>query len=134
MLPRVGDSETLSKTITQEDIRQFADLTGDVNPVHVNEEMAKKTRFKGRIAHGMWGASLISAVIGTRLPGPGAIYLGQTLTFKAPVYPGDTVTAKCTVKKVREDKSIVTLETTCVNQKGDVVVEGEAVVLVEEIA
>ncbi len=134
MLPKVGDSETLSKTITLENIQEFADLTGDVNPVHVNEEMAKKTRFKGRIAHGMWGASLISAVIGTRLPGPGAIYLGQTLTFKAPVYPGDTVTAKCTVKKVREDKSIVTLETTCENQKGEVVVEGEAVVLVEELA
>ena len=131
MLPQVGESGTLSKTITQDDIRQFADLTGDVNPVHVNEEVAQKTRFKGRIAHGMWGASLISAVIGTRMPGPGTIYLGQTLNFKAPVYPGDTVTAKCTVKKVREDKGIVTLDTICENQKGTIVVDGEAVVLVE---
>lgn len=134
MLPKVGDSATISKTITQEDIQQFADLTGDSNPVHVNEELAQKTRFKGRIAHGMWGASLISAVIGTKLPGPGTIYLGQTLSFKAPVYPGDTVTAKCTVKKVREDKSIITLDTKCENQKGDLIVDGEAVVLLEELA
>ena len=134
MLPKIGDSGTMSKTITQDDIQQFADLTGDVKPVHVNEELAQKTRFKGRIAHGMWGASLISAVIGTKVPGPGTIYLGQTLNVKAPVYPGDTITAKCTVKKVREDKGIVTLDTICENQKGALVVDGEAVVLVESPA
>ena len=134
MLPKVGDSASFSKTISGEDIKQFADLTCDTNPVHVDEELAKKTRFKGRIAHGMWGASLISTVLGTKLPGPGTIYLGQTLTFKGAVYPGDTVTAKCTVTKVREDKAIITLETICENQKGELIVDGEAVVLLEELA
>jgi len=133
MLPKVGDTASLTKTISMEDIDQFARLTGDVNPVHLDEEFAKKTRFGRRIAHGMWGASLVSAVLGTRLPGPGTVYLSQTLAFKAPVLPGDTLTAKVTVSKVREDKRIITLQTTCENQEGKLLVEGEAVVLYEQV-
>lgn len=133
MLPKVGDTASMTKSIAPEEIRQFADLSADMNPVHVDEEAAKKTRFGRCIAHGMWGAALISAVLGTRLPGPGTIYLSQSLQFKAPVYPGDAITAKVTVTKVREDKSIVTLETVCENQDGKTVVQGEAVVLVEPI-
>jgi len=133
MLPRKGDHASMSRVITPEDIRAFADLGGDRNPVHVDASFAAKTRFGRPIAHGMWGATLISAVLGTQLPGPGTIYLGQTLTFRAPVYPGDTVTAVVTVKDVREDKPIVTLETVCHNQRGERILEGEAVVLVEEV-
>lgn len=133
MLPKVGDSATMARKITQDDINQFALLVGDTNPVHLNEEFAAKTRFGKRIAHGMWGASLLSAVIGTQLPGPGAIYLNQTLKFRAPVYPEDTVTARVTVKSVREDKGIITLETVCLNQRGEILIEGEAVALLETV-
>lgn len=133
MLPSVGETASLSKTISTGDIEQFAEVTGDVNPVHVNEEFAKKTRFGGRIAHGMWAAALISAVLGTRLPGPGTIYLNQTLSFKAPVLPGDTITARVKVVRVREDKRILTLETVCENQKSERVLEGEAIVLYESV-
>jgi acyl dehydratase len=131
---KVGDTASLSKTITTEDIELFATLSGDANPVHLNRSFAEKTRFKGRIAHGMWAASLVSAVLGTRLPGPGTIYLSQSIKFQAPVYPNDTITATVTVTKARDDKPIVTLETVCHNQKGDTVLTGEAVVLVETVA
>lgn len=133
MLPQVGDAASLTRTISLVDIDQFAKLTGDENPVHVDEAFATKTRFGGRIAHGMWGASLISAVLGTKLPGPGTIYLNQTLTFNGPVRPGDTITARVTVTKVREEKRILTLETVCENQNGERILEGEAVVLHEEV-
>lgn len=133
MLPKIGDTASLTKTISSEEIHRFAELSLDMNPVHVDEEVAKKTRFGRCIAHGMWGAALISAVIGTRLPGPGTIYLSQSLQFKAPVYPGDAITATVTVTNVREDKPIVTLDTLCKNQDGKTVVQGEAVVLVEPI-
>jgi 3-hydroxybutyryl-CoA dehydratase len=129
MTLNVGDSAEASKTIADEDIRAFAELTGDFNPVHVDDEYARTTRFGRRIAHGMLGASLISAVIANKLPGRGSVYLSQTLRFTAPVYPGDTVTARVTVRHVREDKPVVTLETVCTNQHGERVVEGEAVVL-----
>ena len=129
---KVGATATISKTVTDDDIHAFADLLGDHNSVHVDDEFAKKTRFGRRIAHGMLSASLISTVIGTELPGAGSIYLSQSFRFVAPVYPGDTVTAKVTVTKVREDKPIVTLDTVCLNQHEEVVVKGEAVVLVEE--
>jgi 3-hydroxybutyryl-CoA dehydratase len=128
---KVGDTASISRKITDEEIRAFAELTGDHNPVHLDEGFANKTRFGRRIAHGMLGASLISAVLGTELPGPGSIYLSQTLQFLGPVYMDDTVTARVTVQKVREDKSIVTLETVCENQRGETVIRGEAVVLVE---
>ncbi|HVF66450.1 MAG TPA: MaoC family dehydratase [Pyrinomonadaceae bacterium] len=127
---KVGDSAEVSKTITDDDVRAFAELTGDRNPVHLDEEYAAATRFGRRIAHGMLGASLISAVLAGELPGPGSVYLSQTLRFTAPVFLGDTVTARVTVTNVREDKPVVTLETACTNQRGERVVEGEAVVLV----
>jgi 3-hydroxybutyryl-CoA dehydratase len=133
MIPKEGESATLVKTITQSDIEQFAELVGDRNPVHVNPDFAKKTRFGRPIAHGMWGLSLVSAVLGTKLPGPGTIYLSQTVQFKAPVFAGDTLTAKVKVLEVRKDKPIVKLETTCENQKGELILKGESVVLVEDV-
>jgi 3-hydroxybutyryl-CoA dehydratase len=127
---QVGDTDSITKTITDDDIRAFADLTGDNNPVHLDDEFAKTTRFGRRIAHGMLSAGLISAVLANKLPGTGTVYLSQSLSFVAPVYPGDTVTARVTVTKVREDKPIVTLETVCTNQRDEPVLRGEAVVLV----
>lgn len=130
MALQVGDTDALTKTITDDDIRAFADLTTDYNPVHLDDDFAKTTRFGRRIAHGMLSAGLISAVLANRLPGNGTVYLSQSLNFVAPVYPGDTITARVTVTKVREDKSIVTLETVCTNQRDEPVIRGEAVVLV----
>lgn len=127
---KLGDTASLSKTITDEDICAFANATGDHNPLHLDAKFAKQTRFGRRIAHGMLSASLISAVIANELPGQGSIYLGQTLQFVAPVFPGDTVTARVTVTEVREDKPIVKLETVCTNQRDGVVIKGEATVLV----
>lgn len=133
MTLQVGDTATRSKTIMDDDIRAFAVLTGDHNPVHLDEEYAKKTRFGRRVAHGMLAASLVSAALANELPGRGTVYLSQSLQFTAPVFPGDIVTARVTVTLVREDKPIVTLETICTNQSGEVVVKGEAVVLVTEV-
>jgi 3-hydroxybutyryl-CoA dehydratase len=133
MALNVGDSAEVSKTITEEDVRAFAELTGDRNPVHLDEEYASTTRFGRRIAHGMLGASLISTVLASELPGRGSVYLSQTLRFTAPVFLGDTVTARVTVTHVREDKPVVTLETVCTNERGERVVEGEAVVLVPRV-
>jgi 3-hydroxybutyryl-CoA dehydratase len=129
MAINVGDTASISKTISDEDIRTFAELTGDNNPVHLDDEYASGTRFGGRIAHGMLSASLISTVLGTKLPGTGVIYLSQNLRFTAPVYPGDTITARATVSKIRTDKPIATLETVCTNQRDEPVVTGEAIVL-----
>jgi acyl dehydratase len=126
---KAGDSAEIKKKIEQSDIDAFANVTGDHNPVHVDEEFAKTTRFGRRIAHGMLTASLISAVLANKLPGEGCVYLGQTLQFVAPVFAGDKITARVNVKQVREDKPIVKLETICVNQRGEVVVRGEATVL-----
>ena len=131
MALQVGDSATISKQITDADIHAFADLIGDHNSVHLDDAYAAQTRFGRRIAHGMLSAGLISAAIGCHLPGQGSIYLSQSLQFIAPVYPGDTVTTRVTVTKVRPDKPIVTLETICTNQHDEPVVKGEAVVLVE---
>jgi 3-hydroxybutyryl-CoA dehydratase len=111
-------------------IRAFAELTGDENPVHLDDAYAAGTRFGRRIAHGMIAAGLISAALANDLPGPGTVYLSQTLQFKAPVHPGDTITTAIEVKSVRPDKPIVTLITRCQNQENVVVLEGEAVVLV----
>lgn len=126
---RVGDTAEFSKTITDEDVNAFADLTGDHNPVHLDDSYASGTRFGRRIAHGMLTASLISSVLANRLPGRGTVYLSQSLKFVAPVYLDDTVTARVTVTGIREDKPIATLETVCVNQRGETLVKGEAVVL-----
>lgn len=131
MALQVGDTASLSKTITDEDIRAFAALTGDQNPVHLDESFAQTTRFGRRIAHGMLGASLISAVLGNQLPGRGSVYLSQSLQFVAPVYLGDTVTARVTITRIREDKPVVTLETVCSNQHGEPLIKGEAVILVQ---
>src|SRR6185436_4272706 len=129
----VGDSAELTKTIEQADIDAFAQVTGDHNPVHVDEEFAKTTRFGRRIAHGMLTASLISAVLANKLPGEGSVYLGQTLQFVAPVFPGDEITARVTVKGIREGKPIMKLETVCLNQRGEIVIRGEATVLVHRL-
>ena len=133
MTLQVGDTAALTKTITDEDIRTFAALTGDHNPIHLDDEYAATTRFGRRIAHGMLSAALISAVLANKLPGRGSVYLSQSLKFLAPVYPGDTVTARVTVTKLRADKPIVTLETVCTNQRDEQLLTGEAVVLVSAI-
>ena len=130
MALKVGDKASVTKQITDDDIRAFADLTGDYNPVHLDDKFAAGTRFGRRIAHGMISAGLISSVLANKLPGTGTVYLSQSLSFVAPVFPGDTVTAQVTVTKVREDKPIVTLETVCTNQQNETVIRGEAVVLV----
>ncbi|HEX3253428.1 MAG TPA: MaoC family dehydratase [Pyrinomonadaceae bacterium] len=127
----VGDTAEMTKKIEQADVDAFADLTGDHNPVHVDEEFAKTTRFGRRIAHGMLTASLISAVLANKLPGEGSIYLGQTLEFVAPVFPGDTITARVIVKEIREGKGIVKLDTVCTNQRNEPVLRGEATVLLQ---
>jgi acyl dehydratase len=129
-LPEVGTAARLEKVVTAADVDAFAAISLDSNPVHLDEEYARTTRFGGRVAHGMLAASLVSAVLGTRLPGPGTVYLGQTLAFKAPVRIGDTIVASVTVKAVREDKPIVTLTTEVHNQHGELVLSGEAVVRV----
>ena len=129
----VGDSAEITKTIEQSDIDAFARVTGDHNPVHVDEEFAKTTRFGRRIAHGMLTASLISAVLANKLPGKGSVYLGQTLQFVAPVFPGDEITARVTVREIREDKPILKLETVCVNQRQEIVIRGEATVLIHRL-
>lgn len=126
----VGDSAEISKQITEADIEAFAEVTGDYNPIHLDEEFAKTTRFGRRIAHGMLTASLISSVLANKLPGEGSVYLGQSLQFVAPVFPGDEVTARVTVKEVRDDKPILKLDTICVNQRDETVIRGEATVLV----
>jgi 3-hydroxybutyryl-CoA dehydratase len=125
-----GDKASRTQTISDEMIRSFAHLTGDTNPVHLDDAYASTTRFGRRIAHGMIAAGLISATLANDLPGPGTVYLSQTLQFKAPVFPGDTIMATVEVKSVRPDKPIVTLKTICTNQENKVVLEGEAVVLV----
>jgi 3-hydroxybutyryl-CoA dehydratase len=125
----VGQSVSLSKTVSESDIIAFADVTGDNNPVHLDADYAATTPFKSRIAHGMLSAGYISAVIGTKLPGPGAIYMSQSLKFKAPVRIGDQVDTTCTITAIDLVKRRVSLSTEC--RVGDVVVvEGEALVMV----
>ena len=130
MIPRLGQRATFSKTITEADIQGFADLTGDRNPLHLDAQFARRSRFGRPIAHGLLVAGIISAALGTRLPGAGAIYVSQSLRFLKPVYPGDTVTATVEVTAWQEDRGVVTLRTTCANQSSDVIIDGEAVLLV----
>lgn len=125
----VGQSEELTYDVTDAVIRKFADVSGDDNPVHLDEAFAASTQFGGRIAHGMLSAGFISAVIGTRLPGYGSIYLSQQMRFRRPVKIGDQVTARATIKELDADRSRATVETVC-TVGGKVVVDGEAVVLV----
>jgi 3-hydroxybutyryl-CoA dehydratase len=123
---KIGDSSSFSKTITDFDVKMFAGITGDFNPVHIDKEFAKNTMFKDRIAHGMLAASLFSTVLGTQLPGEGAIYTGQELKFTKPVYLEDTITATVTVTELDVEKNRVVLETIATNQNGEVVIKGFA--------
>ena len=124
-----GMTDVFAKTITDADITGFAGVSGDTNPLHLNHEFASGTIFKGRVAHGMLTASLISTVIGTKLPGPGCIYVSQNLRFRAPVRIGDTVTATCTVTKLIPEKRLIELSTMCTVAEKPVV-EGDATILV----
>lgn len=126
---KIGDKASMTKTVTEYDVYTFAGVTGDFNPVHINIEFAKNTMFKERIAHGMLSAGFISAVIGTSLPGANSIYVGQELSFKAPVKIGDTVTATVEVVEKIEEKKRVILRTTVANQDGTLVVDGKATML-----
>lgn len=127
---KVGDKFSTSKQITDGVVRAFAELSGDYNPIHLDNEFAAKTRFGKRIAHGMISGALISAVLGYELKDRKIVYLSQTLKFTAPVFIDDTVTATATVTNVREDKNIVLVETVCTNQNGEMVVKGEAAIMV----
>ena len=125
---KIGDTAEFAKTVSEPDIYLYAGLTGDFNPAHINEDYAKKTFFKTRIAHGMLSAGFISTVIGTKLPGTGSIYIKQDLSFLAPVRIGDTITARAQVVEIIAKKNRVRLKTTCINQDGTQVLDGEAVV------
>ena len=127
----IGETSEYSKIVTDADVRAFAQITGDFNPVHIDEAAAAKTRFGGRIAHGMLSAGLVSAAIANGIPGPGSIYLAQTLKFTAPVRIDDTVTVSLRVIELLS-KNRVRLETVCRNQDGVTVLEGEATILVDE--
>jgi len=125
----VGMSALFGKTVTEADIMAFAGVSGDTNPIHLHADFAKASRFGERIAHGMLSASFISTVVGTKLPGPGSIYVSQSLNFKAPVKIGDTVTARCEIVEIVPDRKRIKLKTECLC--GDkVVLDGEAVILV----
>jgi acyl dehydratase len=125
----VGESASLERALSWEDIELFAVVSGDVNPAHVDEEYARSDMFHAIVGHGMWGAALISTLLGTRLPGPGTIYLEQTLRFRHPVTIGDTVTVTVTVASKEPERHRVVLDCRCVNQRGETVIEGSAKVL-----
>jgi 3-hydroxybutyryl-CoA dehydratase len=125
---KIGDEASLTRTITEVHIVNYAGLTGDMNPVHVDAEHAAQSMFGERIAHGMLVAGLISAVLGMQLPGPNSIYLGQDLSFVGPVKIGDTVKVTVTVTEKRDDKRIIKLRTTAMNQRGEMVLDGTAVI------
>ena len=126
---KVGDSASLVRVFTEEDVKLFAQVTGDTNPAHLDAEYAKGTMFKDRIVHGMLTASLFSALLGTQMPGLGTIYVGQTLKFLRPVYFGDEITASVTVKELLPERNRVIFECEAVNQKGDTVLVGEATMM-----
>ncbi|MCP4111589.1 MAG: MaoC family dehydratase [Desulfobacteraceae bacterium] len=125
---KVGDAAEFAKTVSESDIYLYAGITGDLNPAHINEAYAEKTFFKGRIAHGMLLGGFISNVIAMQLPGPGTIYVKQELKFTAPAKIGDTITARAEVAEVLTEKNRIILKTTCTNQEGTLVVDGEAMV------
>ncbi len=129
---KVGDTFSKSRKVTDELVRKFAEVSGDYNPIHLDDEFAKNTRFGKRIAHGMLGGAFISAVLGYEFSVRKIVYLSQTLKFVAPVFIGDTVTVKATVTNIRQDKPIVTVETVCENQNGEILIKGEAVLMMLE--
>jgi 3-hydroxybutyryl-CoA dehydratase len=128
---KVGDNASVTKTISEADITAFAKISGDHNPLHLDAEFAARSRFGQRIAHGALVSSLISNVIGNQLPGQGSIYLSSSLKFRAPTFIDDTITATATISSIRQDKPIFVLACVCSNQHGDVVCQGESVVLYE---
>ncbi len=125
----VGDSASRTKTFSDDDVRTFAEISGDNNPIHLDDEYAAGTQFGQRLVHGILTSGMISAVLGTQLPGPGSVYIQQTIKFRAPVFIGDTITATVTAKKIRQDKPIATFETVCKKADGTVVIDGQAVLL-----
>jgi 3-hydroxybutyryl-CoA dehydratase len=130
MTLKIGDKFSTTKQITDEIVRGFAELSGDFNPIHLDEEFARNTQFGRRIAHGMISGALISAVLGNEFKGLKIVYLSQTMKFTAPVFIDDTVTATATVTNIREDKQIITLETICTNQAEKIVVKGESMIMI----
>ncbi len=124
----IGQKASFTKQITERDVATFAEISGDKNPLHLDDAYAQQTRFGARIAHGGFTFALISAALGTELPGPGTVYLSQSLKFIKPVYFDDTITATVEITALRADKGIVTLKTECANQRGEKIAEGEAVV------
>lgn len=122
----VGQTESFTKTISESDVYNFAGVTGDMNPIHINQPYAEKTYFKDRIVHGMLGVSLISGVLGMKLPGPGTIFISTDIQFIAPVYIGDTLTAKVEIIDIEKDKNNIFFKAYCENQNGIVVIEGGA--------
>ena len=127
---KIGDKFSNERTVTDELIRAFAELSGDHNPIHLDEEFAKITRFGKRIAHGMLSGAFISAVLGIEFEARKIVYLSQTMRFIAPVFIDDTITTTGTVTAIREEKGIVTLETVCTNQHGELTLKGEAMVMI----
>lgn len=125
----LGDSASFTKTVSEHDVYTYAGVSGDFNPAHVNEVEAQKGMFGKRIAHGMLSAGFISTVLGTQLPGPGTIYMGQELRFTKPVFFGDTITATVTVAELIPEKNRAILDTVCTNQNGEVVIKGKATVM-----
>ena len=126
---KIGQKAELKRTVTEEDIEKFADVSGDRNPIHLDEEFAKKTIFQGRIAHGMLSAAFISTVLASKLPEPGSIYLKQELIFKKPIRIGDTIIITVEVIDKDDEKERITLKTTCINQHNEMVVDGKALVM-----
>lgn len=126
---KIGDKAFVEKTISESDVYLFAGITGDLNPAHVNQKQSEQTIFKGRIAHGILVSGLISTCLGMYLPGPGTIYMGQQLKFTAPVYIGDTITAEVEVVETNLEKNRIKVKTTCTNQNGKMVIDGEALVM-----
>ena len=129
---KLGDQFKTERLVTDELIRAFAEVSGDYNPIHLDEEFAKTTRFGKRIAHGMLSGAFISSILGNEFKGETVIYLSQTMKFTAPVFIGDTVTTTATVTHIREDKGIVTCETVCTNQNGETLVTGESKIMILE--
>jgi len=125
---RIGQHAEYVRTVTSEDIEMFGQVSGDYNPLHFDEDWAKTTMFKGRIAHGILTATYVSTVIGMKLPGPGAIYMSQSMKFRRPVRIGDTITARVEVIGKNDEKELLMLKTVCINQEDKVVLDGDAVV------
>lgn len=133
MKHKVGDSESVTVTITDEMVRAFAALSGDDNPVHLDDEFAAKTRFGKRIAHGMLLGALLSRVAGTKIPGPGTIVISQDIRYKEPCYIGDTVTAEIKILHVRADKPIVKIASRVTNQDGGILIDGGAILYFDPV-